>query len=628
MSSPKFYLIIIKNNLVNSIHTLRELNDLHQLCIEKSQFENCILIHCGITRPKVEHYINFPDNVFGKVLYTEALKWILPKSYKSSRIAVAQITLNEDELPCYLALNQWGYEIDDFESSPKIEKVEFPPLLKKPIEFLQLSRRSQNCLRSDQIRFVGDLIQYTQTSLLNIPNLGKTSLEDIEGALAVHSLSLGTRLREWSSSELEEPILELSDLSLKEHFDRILDMLPEMEKNILVRRLGFCGKILTLNEIGKIFGVTRQRIMQLQQRGITRMKNQINQDDLGNLVEVHIGKLLLDRKKPLILELLDIEDEWFKGFEVNYDSLTSVIQLFAQNNSVHIINAVGRNVVTRITQTEWDTLVSKLGKNLKQKAKEKKWDRSDITQFLESSLFEYDSQELVNLLYENFDIRLRYQDGSQQAPLVAFGKSVESTLMAVLSRAREPLHYSEITQMVSSQSGREVDEHSVHSALSRIQGVWLYGRGTFGLIDHCSLQLSERQRVCSKVEEIIYCARINKQWHSDEIIGQLNTYISDLIEVITPYVLRICIENSPRITYLGRMIWVRSDSGLCVGDRLETTDAFIEILEDAGKPLTSQELKQRLSEARGVSNNMQVHGNERLVQVGRNLWSLSHWLNG
>ncbi len=640
VSAPKLYLIVIKNNLVDCIHTLQELNGLHQLCIEKSETSNCILIHCGFTRPKVEHYINVPDSALGKVLYSGALKWILPNWYKSSRNAITKITLNEFEIPCYLALNRWGYEIEDTDSAAITKEVELPPLLIEPIEFLKLSVRSKNCLRGEQIRTIADLVQCTRTKLLTIQNFGKSSLVEIESALALHDLSLGTNLREWSpdklvdssvhlshESVLKDSSLQISGLTLKEHFDRVLEILPDRDKQILMLRFGGFGSKLTLDEIGESINVTRERVRQIELSSIKRIKLLIDQEGLGDLVESHIGKLLLDRKIPLILELLDIEDEWFKGFEGNYIYLTNVIQTFAQKDSIHIINAVGLNVVSRIKQNEWDALINKLREKLKLKAVEKKWNRIDIGQYFESSLFEYKSQELSDLLHQQFDEYLQYHDESQQAPLVAFGKTVDSMIMTVLSRAESPLHHSEIVRRVTNLLGKKADKNSVHGALNRIPVVWLYSRGTYGLIDHCPLQFPERKNVCNKVEEIIYSAPINKQWHSHEITVQLADYFPDLKKILNPYVLRMCIQDSPKIIYLGRMVWARSDSGMCVGDRLETTDAFIAILEDAGKPLSSQELKQRLSKVRGVSNNLQVHGNERLVQVGRSLWGLSDWSN-
>jgi DNA-directed RNA polymerase subunit alpha len=71
------------------------------------------------------------------------------------------------------------------------------PLLMRPIEDLELTVRSTNCLKAENIFFVGDLIQRTETDLLKTPNLGKKSLTEIKSILAANSLSLGMRVENW-----------------------------------------------------------------------------------------------------------------------------------------------------------------------------------------------------------------------------------------------------------------------------------------------------------------------------------------------------------------------------------------------------------------------------------------------
>jgi len=78
-----------------------------------------------------------------------------------------------------------------------------PEILLKPIEELDLTVRSTNCLKAENIHYVGDLVQRTETELMKTPNLGKKSLNEIGDVLAEHDLSLGMELEGWPPAELE-----------------------------------------------------------------------------------------------------------------------------------------------------------------------------------------------------------------------------------------------------------------------------------------------------------------------------------------------------------------------------------------------------------------------------------------
>ena len=81
-----------------------------------------------------------------------------------------------------------------------IEKPQAPkvdPMLLRPVDDLELTPRSSNCLKAQSIHYVGDLIQYTETDLLRTPNLGRKSLNEIKQVLAEHGLSLGMKLENW-----------------------------------------------------------------------------------------------------------------------------------------------------------------------------------------------------------------------------------------------------------------------------------------------------------------------------------------------------------------------------------------------------------------------------------------------
>ena len=76
-------------------------------------------------------------------------------------------------------------------------EAHFDPILLKPVDELELTVRSANCLKQENIQYIGDLVQKTEVELLKTPNLGKKSLTEIKDVLAQHSLSLGMKLEAW-----------------------------------------------------------------------------------------------------------------------------------------------------------------------------------------------------------------------------------------------------------------------------------------------------------------------------------------------------------------------------------------------------------------------------------------------
>ena len=78
------------------------------------------------------------------------------------------------------------------------------PLLLRPVDDLELTVRSANCLKAENIYYIGDLIQRTETELLKTPNLGRKSLNEIKEVLASRGLTLGMKLENWPPAGLEK----------------------------------------------------------------------------------------------------------------------------------------------------------------------------------------------------------------------------------------------------------------------------------------------------------------------------------------------------------------------------------------------------------------------------------------
>lgn len=91
-----------------------------------------------------------------------------------------------------------------FESPAPRGAAQFDPILLRPVDELELTVRSANCLKAENIYYIGDLIQRTENELLKTPNLGRKSLNEIKEVLASRGLTLGMKLENWPPAALEK----------------------------------------------------------------------------------------------------------------------------------------------------------------------------------------------------------------------------------------------------------------------------------------------------------------------------------------------------------------------------------------------------------------------------------------
>ncbi len=115
---------------------------------------------------------------------------------QSARILVEQLAFfaQIDPTPAYESAGQQA----------KAGAGTIDPILLRPVDELELTVRSANCLKAENIYYIGDLIQRTETELLKTPNLGRKSLNEIKEVLASRGLTLGARLENWPPQGLDK----------------------------------------------------------------------------------------------------------------------------------------------------------------------------------------------------------------------------------------------------------------------------------------------------------------------------------------------------------------------------------------------------------------------------------------
>jgi len=112
-----------------------------------------------------------------------------------------QILRNQLDVFTYLEVQEEAIEDADV---PQID-----PVLLRPVDDLELTVRSANCLKAENIYYIGDLVQRSENELLKTPNLGKKSLTEIKDVLATHSLSLGIKLEDWPPKGIEKRVWDI-----------------------------------------------------------------------------------------------------------------------------------------------------------------------------------------------------------------------------------------------------------------------------------------------------------------------------------------------------------------------------------------------------------------------------------
>jgi len=151
-------------------------------------------------------------------------------------------------------------DFKDIVDEPEVPKEpEFDPILLRPVDDLELTVRSANCLKAEQIFYIGDLIQRTETELLKAPNLGKKSLTEIKDVLASKGMSLGIRLENWppssliTSDSIDHEVIRTTLPKAKE-LRRFIEPLITASKNdsVAKRRLVF-ARLRDRDSVTKLF---------------------------------------------------------------------------------------------------------------------------------------------------------------------------------------------------------------------------------------------------------------------------------------------------------------------------------------------------------------------------------------
>lgn len=627
------------------------------------------VVHCGFVRRVARSFEALACDHPGRVLLTPGGRFALPPEFRSSEHPIGYV---EDEA-VYLGLEGWGYRADDprprvpqsnvrmsdwlvlyaadhpddvaelqalgiyddqsyfefeaelpldlrsrlgmYRSSNKcptrddpceLAKAAPPWLLDRLLEELGLTVRLSNVFHRQRITTVDDLATYSLDQMLKFANFGRTSVRDLNVILE-RALSAGVQTAEARANEIvDRPLLDLIDATLLH--------LPTREEDILRRRMGWSGSPQTLAEIGDSYGVTRERIRQVEAKTIKKITREEYWDDV---LASKIRALLFARQFPLPLAGVEAIDPWFSRFATKPATVEYILTNMCIGQ-VGIISIDGLQYLSFMKADEWSALV-RSARQLLESGTEQGWSRERCRQLVCGLLPDH-SREFSSVLWEKASSLCHFAGDGDEGILISFGRGAEALILAILEEAHRPLHYSEIATIATDRAGREIDERRAHSAAAQVG--YLLGRGTFGTERHFGFQRNEMMEMAEEASSIVNDGPPARQWHASELAAALAENAEWGNQAPNKYVIDAALRLYSSLKGLGRMVWVQEDAA-ADSARVDLRQAVISTLQQAGGPLTRTELHQRLVAIRGINEGWNFVVGDPVIRLGAGLWGIN-----
>jgi Bacterial RNA polymerase, alpha chain C terminal domain/Sigma-70, region 4 len=525
------------------------------------------------------------------------------------------------------------------------------------LQRLDLTVRTRNVLKAHNISAIGDLASKGYVGLLKLPNMGQGSVHGLgtelwkafingdalkrarwKGSDVVqdgpHNLRIPDEITFENSTPLTATHLSADNLSvaptqvspLPQPAPTITDIvggiiataqaLTKPEQGIWAARLGFRCEQRTLQVIADEIGISRERVRQIEVKIYKKIRHHPFWKDLSSRLNTY----LTDRTSPLLLNGISAIDPWFKGAEKLKTALQEVFKHIL-HHEFSVLNLEETPVISHLQLSRWEDAINKGKALLREMVAEKV--SEDYAKGQVGALISGRGEELRDELWatvRSFALWATKPDGA--IILAGYGRTAEAVVTAVLESAGHPLHYEEIYRRSKLISDKEHIERALHNAASNV--AVLYNRGTYGLLSHCPLNTEELALIEAEVEDITAGADPTKQWHNSELLDELLERGFDFDGKLTKYIINIALHNSQSLVNMRRMVWGYKDSWQAsAASRLDMRQAVMALLEEAGHPLSTLEIRQRLEGDRGLNNHFQIHPLGNLIRLGTGLWGLA-----
>lgn len=455
------------------------------------------------------------------------------------------------------------------------------PQLATLLADIEFSARARTYVERERMTTLGELVARSRADLVAADNLGRGTVKDIAFVVARHF-------------DRVERDRQLFDVGLLDGFKSLLQELDQMERIILSRRSGISGAETTLEELGEIFGVTRERIRQIESRAAQTIALRVgwSQPTRAKLREaVATGGTTL---ATLAL------DPWWAGacdfpsmIEYVGDSILGVeVNCFVRNESTWL-SRWPRQQVERVSSEIRGRL-----SGLPLPASREEVDRlvHEATNAL--------GAELERELREEAESTLHVERRANGAEfVVGVGQTRRTEVLAALRASSEPMH---VERLFAQLGGR------VHLP----EEVMNFDRGVVGLRQHFPDFELWRSRLVPASVALMQRLGPERQWATAELVDELREDYA-LPPGFNAYWLGALLRDTDQIRYLGRNRVALPESENAES-RIYIHEALELLLKEAGAPVARSSLVERIEVQLGATDIAlaQVFSRPQFVRLG------------
>lgn len=486
------------------------------------------------------------------------------------------------------------------------------------------SVRTTNVFVAENIVYLSDLLQFTEAALLRFPNFGRKSLNEVKEFLSERDLTLNQSNVVFSKSvaERKQPRDVVSDCAehdIKEEIDELKD---ERTIDIIRARVGF-GKRKTLQDLGLEYGITRERIRQIEAKGITKILKKPN-----NLFSMW-NELILEKVQaaiyPLEVDKFAFFEPAFEAIEVRAGWLLRFLiglnkrDIENYSNGLSIVEFQGKQLLSEFPQDEFDEfqkVIVELFSNTIRKP------LSD----LKEECFKYSTPQkdkYFNLIFEHElsnSLVSRNSNGDEIFVKYVRRSNIELALQLLIDHvnaADAPIKTEELHAFVENKT--PIAFRSISNALNHNDEIFPYRHGLWATFQHLDFTEADKRLIIETANAKL-SNKTHAQLHARDLEQELTGKLSNELNY---FAISGILKKYSDLNYLGRSVFCAKDAEL--EQRFFIHDALVNVLRANDRPMHLSELIDEAREFVSISDGYQPADKAPIINIGNSTYALDYW---